>query len=122
MTAALRRSPRAALDAWLLALGAAAVVLSLVPVQPVSAVVVLAALCVIPGAACLTRLGADDPLTALALAVGLSLAIDTAVATSLAWSGLWHPELAAAAVLAGAAVLLVRDLRRAVAESTGTAA
>jgi hypothetical protein len=103
---------RAALDATLIALIGAAGVLSVVQIQPLSGLVVLLAMCVVPGAAFLTRAGISDPLATAALAVGLSLAIDTAVATALAWSGWWHPEWAAVAVATGAAGLLLTDIRR----------
>jgi hypothetical protein len=99
----------------LVTLVGAAAVLSVVRVQPLSAIVILVAMCVIPGAAVLTRIGAPDALTALALAVGLSLAIDTAVATVLAVRGWWHPGLAAGAVAAGAVVLLRSAVRNAIA-------
>lgn len=112
MRASLLGDRRAALDAALLALVAAAAGLSVVQIQPLTGLVVLVAMCVVPGAAFLTRLGTSDPLTAVALAVGLSLAIDTAVATALAWSGWWHPEWAALAVATGAAGLLLADIRR----------
>ncbi len=103
---------RARRDAALLVLLAAAVAFSFLRIQPVSAVVVLTAMSLVPGAAFLTRAGTSDPLTTVALALGLSLAVDTAVATAMAWSGWWHPELAAATIAAGAAALLITDLRR----------
>jgi len=103
---------RAALDAALIALIGAAGVLSYLQIQPLSGLVVLLAMCVVPGAAFLTCAGASDPLTSAALAVGLSLAIDTAVATALAWSGWWHPEWAALAVATVTAGLLLTDIRR----------
>ena len=109
----LIRDRRALLDATLLALLGAAGGFGILQVQPFSAVVMLLAMCVIPGAALLTRLGFADPLTTLALAVALSLAIATGVATILAWSGWWHPELAAIVLAVGAAMLLFSDLRRA---------
>lgn len=101
---------RARLDAALVALLGAAVLLSVVQVQLLSALVVLLAMCVVPGAALLTRLGSGDPLTTIALAIGLSLAVDTALATALAWSGWWQPGWAALAVAAGAAALLLADI------------
>lgn len=113
MIALVRGDRRARLNASLLALLGAAALLGVVRVQPLSALVMLVAMCVVPGAALLTRVGAPDVLTAVALAVGLSLALDTAVATVLAATGWWHPELAAGAVAAGAVVLLVSDLRTA---------
>jgi hypothetical protein len=108
---------RAALDLGLLALLAAAVGLSLAPVRALSGPVVLLAMALVPGAAFLTRLTARDPLAAVALALGLSLAVDTAVATAMAWTGWWHPQGAAGAVAAGAAALLLVDLRRALTDS-----
>jgi hypothetical protein len=113
--AAIRRDRRAWRDMSLVTLVGAAAVLSVVRVQPLSAIVILVAMCVIPGAAVLTRIGAPDALTALALAVGLSLAVDTAVAAALAGSGWWHPGIAAGATAAGAVVLLLADVRNAIA-------
>jgi hypothetical protein len=113
MIALIRGDRRAQLDVSLLALVGAAALLSVVQVQPLFALVMLVAMCVVPGAALLIRVGAPDALTAVALAVGLSLAFDTAVAAGLALTGWWHPELAAGAVAAGAVVLLVSDLRTA---------
>lgn len=110
---------RALLDLALLALLAAAAALSVVQLQPLSALVVLLAMCVVPGAAILTRVGTTDSLTTAALAVGLSLAVDTAVAAALAWSGYWHPTIAAAAIAAAAALLLIADLYRNYRHQTG---
>jgi hypothetical protein len=115
MLAAIRSDRRACLDVSLVALVSAAAVLGVTQVQPLSALVMLVAMCVVPGAALLTRIGAPDALTAVALAVGLSLAVDTAVATALAGSGWWHPGIAFGATAAGAVVLLLSDVRSAIA-------
>jgi uncharacterized membrane protein len=108
---------RAALDLGLLALLVAAAGLSVAQIQPLCGPVVLLAMSLVPGAAFLTRVTARDPLATVALALGLSLAVDTAVATAMAWTGWWHPQGAAAAVAAMAAALLLADLRRALTDS-----
>lgn len=112
MIALLLRQPRASVDVSLVALVVAAAALSIAPVQPLSGLVMLLAMCVVPGAALLTRMTTSEPLVTVALAVGLSLALDTAMATVLAWTGWWYPEVAGAGVAAGAVALLLADLRR----------
>jgi hypothetical protein len=121
MITLLSRHPRVSIDVSLLVLIVAAAVLSVARVQPLSALVMLVAMCVVPGAALLTRVPTSEPIVTLAVAVGLSLAVDTAVATVLAWAGWWYPEVAATAVAASAVVLLVTDLRRAFADPKWTA-
>jgi hypothetical protein len=119
MIALLLRSPRASVDVSLIALVVAAAALSVVRVQPLSGLVMLLAMCVVPGAAFLTRVATTEPVVTVAVAVGLSLALDTALATVLAWTGWWYPEVAAAAVAAGAVTLLLVDLRRSLDEARG---
>lgn len=72
----------------------------------------LAGACLIPGGAVLTRLGVDDILDAVALAVGLSFTIEAAGALAMVWTGWWHPVGWALALLVGSCALLMLDLRR----------
>jgi CHASE2 domain-containing sensor protein len=97
-------------DVALLALLVATVFVVLEDAQPVRPFVVFAAACLVPGGAILTRLRTGEGMTDLALAIGLSLAVEIAGSLALAWSRWWHPE-ALAIVLAGAsAALLLSDL------------
>ena len=100
---------RALVDLALLAL-IGATVAAILASSPARPYVVAAAATLVPGGALLTRLRIGDGLTDLALAVGLSLAVDIAGSVALAWAGWWHPE-ALAIVLGGAsAALLLGDL------------
>jgi uncharacterized membrane protein len=74
--------------------------------------VVLAATCVLPGSALLTRLPGADVLEVLSLAVGLSFTIGAACGLAMVWTGWWHPYGCALALAAGACVMLALDLRR----------
>jgi hypothetical protein len=73
---------------------------------------VLAATCLVPGGALLTRLPTDDLPSALGLAVGLSFCIEAAGALVMIWIGWWHPVGFSLAIVAAAGALLVLDLRR----------
>jgi hypothetical protein len=64
------------------------------------AIVAFAVLFTLPGAAILTVVRVDDPLTAVGTAVALSFTAETAVALVMIWTGWWHPGLAAAGVIA----------------------
>ena len=72
---------------------------------------VLAAACLIPGSALLTRLSVEDTLEAFALAIGLGLTIETVGALAMIWTGWWHPLGWAIALGALACALLAVDLR-----------
>ncbi|HEX6391441.1 MAG TPA: hypothetical protein VFZ89_18400, partial [Solirubrobacteraceae bacterium] len=85
---------------------------TLADVAVVRPLVVLAAVLLVPGGALVLRMRVDEQLAAVGIAVGLSLAIVTLVATLAAVTHWWHPELLAAVVAAAAAALLVTDLRR----------
>jgi uncharacterized membrane protein len=76
---------------------------------------VLAAACLVPGSALLTRLPVEDALEAIAFAVGFGFAIEAVGTLGMIWTGWWHP-LAWALVLVGVAcVVFALDLRRSVA-------
>jgi hypothetical protein len=99
---------RTRLHLSLLALLVAAVPLALFGGgTPLRAVVVFAALLLVPGGALLTLLPVGRLPEWLSLAVCLSLAIDVAGSLTLIWSHWWHPEVLAVAlaVLSGAALL-----------------
>lgn len=72
----------------------------------------LAAACLIPGGALLTRLPVEDGLEAVGLAVGLGFTIEAVGALAMVWTGWWHPfgwGIALGTVACGALAL---DLRR----------
>jgi CHASE2 domain-containing sensor protein len=99
-------------DVALLGLLAAAALVVAVDLQPVRPLVLLVAACLVPGGAILTRLRTGEGMTDLALAIGLSLAVEVAASLLLAWSGWWHPGALGIALGAASAVLLVGDLLR----------
>jgi hypothetical protein len=72
---------------------------------------VLAAACLIPGSALLTRLPVEDAIEACALAIGLGFAIEAAGALVMVWSGWWHPFGWAIVLGAVACAVLAIDLR-----------
>jgi hypothetical protein len=106
------RDPRVVLDAGLLALLAVAVAAAVTDLAVVRPLAVLLALLLVPGGAVLTRLTVDDPAGAAAMAIGLSLAIETLVAAALAAAHVWQPWLLAAGVGGPAAAALALDLWR----------
>ncbi len=99
-------------DVVLLGLMAAAVVAVAADLGPVRPYVVLAAVCLVPGGALLTRLRTGELLTDLALAFGLSFAVEILAGVLLAWSRWWHPFALAILFGAGSAALLVNDIVR----------
>jgi hypothetical protein len=104
-------SPRRQVAVALLALLATAAVASAADVPVVRPLAVLAAMLLVPGGALVLRMGVDERLAAAGLAIGLSLAVTTLVATFAAVAHWWHPELLAALVAAGAAASLAREVR-----------
>jgi uncharacterized membrane protein len=72
----------------------------------------LAAACLVPGAAVLTRLPVEDVLEAVGLAVGLGFSIEAAGALAMVWTGWWHPFGWAVVLASAACVMIVLDLRR----------
>jgi hypothetical protein len=72
--------------------------------------VVLAA-SLVPGAALLTRLPAQDPLETVAIAITASLCIESIGALVMVWTGWWHPVGWALGLTAVACVMFALDLR-----------
>lgn len=101
-----------AVDLVLLALLAAAALAMAADLQPVRPFVVFSAACLVPGGALLTKLRTGEALTDLALAFGLSFALEAAAAALLAWSGWWHPAVVGALLAAASASLLIGDVIR----------
>lgn len=110
--AVTRVSRSAALDLGLVGLLVAAAVVVLADLHPVRPFVLVAAATLVPGGAIVTRLRTGDGLTDLALAIGLSLAVEIAASLALTWTGWWHPAAAALALGAVSLWLLASDLRR----------
>jgi uncharacterized membrane protein len=103
-------------DCLLLVLAAATVAVCLAGTHSIARLLlVLAATCLIPGGALLTRLPVGDELEALGLAVSLSLCIEAVGTLAMIWTGWWHPFGWALALVTAACVMLVLDLRRIVA-------
>lgn len=104
---------RAAADGLLLTLAGATVAACLLQSHgAVRLLLVLAAACLIPGGAVLTRLPVEDAIEAFGLAVGLGFTIEAAGALVMVWSGWWHPfgwAILLGAVACGAIAL---DLQR----------
>lgn len=114
---------RIAVDVALIGLAVAAVALvATAPGGPARPIVVFFAMVLLPGASILTVLPVRDRPSALALAVVLSLAIDTLVSVVLVWSTWFEPIIAGAVVLASCVLLLLLDLRRQGALRRSTAA
>ena len=73
---------------------------------------VLAAACLIPGSALLTRLAVEDLFEAVVIALGLGFCLEAAGATVMVWTGWWHPLAWALVLLVGSACVLLLDVRR----------
>lgn len=100
-------------DGLLLVLAAATVAVSLLQSHGAARLLlVLAAACLIPGSALLTRLSVQDTLEAFGLAIGLGLTIETVGALAMIWTGWWHPLGWAITLGALACALLAVDLQR----------
>jgi hypothetical protein len=100
-------------DGLLLVLAAATVAVCLL--QPHGAarlLLVLAAACLVPGGALLTRLPVEDAIEAFGLAVGLGITIETLGALAMIWTGWWHPFGWAIVLGVVACAVLAVDLRR----------
>lgn len=102
---------RAQIDAALLALVAASVAVSIADAHATARLLLaLVAACLVPGGSLLTRLAVDDLLSALGLAIALSLGIETVGALVMIWTGWWHPLAYAVVLGAGSCLLLGMDL------------
>lgn len=103
-------------DCCLLALAAATVVVCLLATHgAVRLLLVLAAACLIPGSALLTRLPVEDVLEALGLAVCMGFGMEAVGALAMVWTGWWHPLAWSLVLVAAACVTLALDLRHAAA-------
>ncbi|HEY4451305.1 MAG TPA: hypothetical protein VGN13_06895 [Solirubrobacteraceae bacterium] len=118
---AVRSSARVAGNLGLLALAAAALLVSVLNApHAVRLLVLLAAACLVPGAALLCFLPTADPLVRVAMCVGLSLAVEALGALAMVWTGFWHPVAWAAVLGMAACISLAVDVRRGVRSSPRT--
>jgi hypothetical protein len=100
-------------DCLLLALALGAVAICLLGAHSATRLLlVLAATCVIPGGAVLTRLPMEDLLEAFGLAVGLGFTIEAVGALAMIWTGWWHPFGWAVVLISAACLVFAFDLRR----------
>jgi hypothetical protein len=108
-----RRVPWAAIGA-VAAVAATALALAGAPTA-VRLPVVLVFLLLGPGMAFVPLLGLGDPVAELTIAVGISLAVDVAVALAMLYAGAWSPPatlvVVAALALCGAALQRVKAAR-----------
>jgi uncharacterized membrane protein len=106
----------ATFDGLLLVLAAATVAVCLLQSHGAARLLlVLAAACLIPGGALLTRLPVEDELEAFGLAVGFGFTIEAFGALAMVWTGWWHPFGWAIVLGLVACAVLAIDLRRNVA-------
>lgn len=102
-------------DSFLLALAAATLLACLLGTHSAARLLLLlAAACLIPGSALLTRLPVEDVLEALGLAVGLGFSIEAVGTLAMIWTGWWHPFVWALILVGAACAMLALDLRRSV--------
>jgi hypothetical protein len=102
-----------AADCLLLSLAAATVAVCLLDTHSIARLLlVLAAACLVPGGALLTRLPVGDPLEAFGLAVGLGFTIEAIGTLAMIWTGWWHPLGWAIVLVSAACVMFLLDLRR----------
>jgi hypothetical protein len=109
--ARLGRSRTSMLSVGVLALALGAVLAAFVAPQPARAVIVFAAMAIVPGAAVMLRVPPTDAATAVGLTVALGLAIDTLVSLFMVWTGWWYPVAGAAVVGAISVVSILPDCR-----------
>jgi hypothetical protein len=117
------RRRRVAVESMLLLLAAVTVAVSLeAPASTARLLLVLAAACLLPGGAVLTRLPVGEALEALGLAVALSLCVETIGVLAMIWTGWWHPVGFGVALAALSCLALAADLARTVHPSGKSAA
>jgi hypothetical protein len=113
------RSTRVAVDLALLGLIGLCAGATTLSGGPARGVIVLVAALVVPGSAVMLRAGPSDLLSAAALAVAISLAIDTAVSVTSVWAKVWQPADLAIAIGVASAIAIADDLRRVVMTGSG---
>jgi hypothetical protein len=100
-------------DCLLLALAGVTAVACLLDIDgALRLLLLLAAACLIPGGALLTRLPSEDVLEALGLAVGLGFSVEAVGTLAMIWTGWWHPVGWAVVLGIAACPMFVFDLRR----------
>jgi hypothetical protein len=103
-------------DVLLLVLAGATVAVCLLDTHgALRLLLLLAAACLIPGGALLTRLPSDGVLEAVGLAVALGFSVEASGALVMIWTGWWHPVAWAAILGSVASMTFAFDLQRSVA-------
>lgn len=80
------------------------------PVGPLRTTVSVVAALLVPGGAITVHMKVADRAHAVALALGLSVAVETLLALAMVWTRWWHPGAVAAVVLAISVLALGRRL------------
>ncbi|MBL7501410.1 hypothetical protein I6A84_36550 [Frankia sp. CNm7] len=111
---------RVALHAGLVAVFALAAGLAAMDVTgPVRLVATLVAVVLLPGAAILTRLRTADLAVWFGLAMALSLAVAIVASLLMVWTRQWYPVASGLALGTLSALVLLDDIRRALARTPG---
>jgi uncharacterized membrane protein len=99
-------------DSLLIVLAVTAVAVSLTDTHSVvRLLLVLAAACLIPGSAVLTRLPRVETFEALTLALPLGLCIEAVGSLAMIWTGWWHPFVWSVVLVTVACLALALDIR-----------
>lgn len=99
-------------EAQVLALVLVASLASLLPANPLSALLTLTVVCTVPGVLLLDHLRLGSLTSRAVAAVTVSLAVQTLAAVTMVWLEVWHPRVLAAAIWAGSAMVLCLRLLR----------
>jgi uncharacterized membrane protein len=88
----------------------AGVINALAPVGPLRTAVSVAAALLVPGGAMTLHMNVTAREHVVALALGLSVAVETLLALAMVWTGWWHPVAVASALLGVSVAALAQRL------------